>query len=70
MRWQERAGFRGRRFGGMPPLVNHCGGNHTLRRALQARHVLGVAQSAILARAVILVSVNQNKGQAQHQEEG
>ena len=56
----ERAGLRGRGFGGVPPFEDDCSTGHTLRCALQAWHVLRGAQTAVLARAV-LMPVNQDK---------
>jgi len=66
---QKRAGFRSRGFRRVPPHEHKWRGRHCLRRALQAWHLLRGAQSAILAGA-ILVQMNENERQAQHQKDG
>lgn len=65
----KSARFKNRRFRGVPPLESQYRGSHSLRRTLQGWHLLRGAQSAVLART-ILMPVNEDERQAQHQKDG
>ena len=65
----ERAGFYRGLFCRRAALID-CGRRHQRRcSAVNARHVLDMAQSAVLARA-ILMRVEHDKAQAQHHKDG